>query len=210
MFPCRETARKYTPEAREQAVRLVVDTRRRVAHVAAEIGVGEQLLSRWVAAAKARSATDNPVVPDDDERAELERLRKERRITFGSCNFEKDSTDATSAAAGALRVSRLLLNDEAADGMTDGHGASAKRIGGGAHVVEIVRDRARTKRPGQVASAMAAPTDRDGSKAPFGEEVQKVVIPAPGRVQTDVNEQQRYRVRLAARTLVDHFEHARP
>lgn len=77
MFPCREAARKYTPEYREQAVRLVVDTGRPIAHVAAEIGVGEQLLGRWVAAAKARAATDNPEVLDDDERAELERLRKE-------------------------------------------------------------------------------------------------------------------------------------
>jgi transposase len=33
----------YTPEYREQAVRLVVDTGRPIAHVAAEIGVGEQL-----------------------------------------------------------------------------------------------------------------------------------------------------------------------
>ncbi|MGO9929778.1 MAG: transposase [Mycobacterium sp.] len=37
--------KKYTPEYREQAVRLVVDTGRPVAHVAAEIGVGEQLLA---------------------------------------------------------------------------------------------------------------------------------------------------------------------
>jgi transposase len=69
--------KKYTPEYREQAVRLVVDTGRPIAHVAAEIGVGEQLLGRWVAAANARSATDNPEVLDDDERAELERLRRE-------------------------------------------------------------------------------------------------------------------------------------
>ena len=67
----------YTPEYREQAVRLVVDTGRPIAHVAAEIGVGEQLLGRWVATAKARSVADNPVVLDDDERKELERLRKE-------------------------------------------------------------------------------------------------------------------------------------
>lgn len=69
--------KKYTPEYREQAVRLVVDTGRPIAHVAAEIGVGERLLGRWVAAAKARSAADNPEVLDDDERAELQRLRKE-------------------------------------------------------------------------------------------------------------------------------------
>ncbi len=69
--------KKYTPEYREQAVRLVVDTGRPIAHLAAEIGVGEQLLGRWVAAAKARLAADNPEVLDDDERAELQRLRKE-------------------------------------------------------------------------------------------------------------------------------------
>jgi transposase len=57
-------------------VRLVIDTGRPAAHVAAEIGVGEQLLGRWVAASKARSAIDNPVVLDDDERAELERYAK--------------------------------------------------------------------------------------------------------------------------------------
>lgn len=71
MFPCSGNRKKYTQEYREQPVRLVVDTGRPVAHVAAEIGVGEQLLGRWVAAAKVRSATDNPVVLDDDERAEL-------------------------------------------------------------------------------------------------------------------------------------------
>ena len=32
--------RKYTPEFREQAARLVIETGRPVAHVAAEIGVG--------------------------------------------------------------------------------------------------------------------------------------------------------------------------
>ena len=37
--------RKYTPEFREQAARLVIETGRPVAHVAAEIGVGEQV---WV------------------------------------------------------------------------------------------------------------------------------------------------------------------
>ena len=40
--------RKYTPEFREQAARLVIETGRPVAHVAAEIGVGEQVLGRWV------------------------------------------------------------------------------------------------------------------------------------------------------------------
>ncbi|EID13223.1 transposase IS3/IS911 family protein, partial [Mycolicibacterium phlei RIVM601174] len=68
--------KKYTPEFREQAARLVIETGRPIAHVAAEIGVGEQLLGRWVRQTRA-NGDDNGAVLDDDERAELERLRKE-------------------------------------------------------------------------------------------------------------------------------------
>jgi transposase-like protein len=42
------------PEFREQAARLVIETGCPVAHVAAEIGVGEQALGRWVAWRKER------------------------------------------------------------------------------------------------------------------------------------------------------------
>ena len=52
--------RKYTPEFREQAARLVIETGRPVAHVAAEIGVGEQLLGRWVRLA--REAAEMPAI----------------------------------------------------------------------------------------------------------------------------------------------------
>jgi transposase len=69
--------RKYTPEFREQAARLVIETGRPVAHVA-EIGVGEQLLGRWVRRAReAAAAGDTGAVLDADERAELEPLRRE-------------------------------------------------------------------------------------------------------------------------------------
>ncbi|WP_333890759.1 transposase [Mycolicibacterium gadium] len=40
--------REYTPEFREQAAGLVTETGCPVAHVSAEIGVGEQVLGRWV------------------------------------------------------------------------------------------------------------------------------------------------------------------
>ena len=70
--------RKYTPEFREQAARLVIETGRPVAHVAAEIGVGEQVLGRWVRFQRqAAAAGDTGAVLDADERAELERLRRE-------------------------------------------------------------------------------------------------------------------------------------
>ena len=54
--------RKYTPEFREQAARLVIETGRPVAHVAAEVGVGEQVLGRWVRLQRrAAAAGDDPI-----------------------------------------------------------------------------------------------------------------------------------------------------
>lgn len=70
------TRKKYTPQFRAEAVRLVTETDRPIAHVAAEIGVGAQLLGRWVQQSKPADATPDRVL-DTDERAELERLRKE-------------------------------------------------------------------------------------------------------------------------------------
>ena len=67
----------YTPEYRREAARLVIDTGRTIAAVAREIGVGEALLGRWVAAERARSGDGPDRTLDVDERAELERLRSE-------------------------------------------------------------------------------------------------------------------------------------
>ena len=68
--------RKFTPEFRAEAVKLVIETGRPVAQVAAEIGVGAQLLGRWVKLSQpAGSEADQAL--DISERAELERLRKE-------------------------------------------------------------------------------------------------------------------------------------
>ena len=58
--------RKYTPEFREQAARLVIETGRPAAHVAAEISVGEQLLGRWVRLARAQG--DDPAYRDYRDR----------------------------------------------------------------------------------------------------------------------------------------------
>jgi transposase len=68
--------RNYTPKYRAEAARLVIDTGRSIAEVAREIGVGEQLLGRWVAQTRARE-DDPPPALDVDERAELDRLRVE-------------------------------------------------------------------------------------------------------------------------------------
>ena len=68
--------KSYTPAYRRDAAHLVIDTGRTIAEVAREIGVGEQLLGRWVATERAKM-DDPPGAVDADERAELERLRTE-------------------------------------------------------------------------------------------------------------------------------------
>lgn len=68
--------KSYTPRYRRDAAHLVIDTGRRIAEVAREIGVGEQLLGRWVAIERSRM-DDPPGAVDLDERAELDRLRRE-------------------------------------------------------------------------------------------------------------------------------------
>ena len=55
---------------------MVIDTGRPIKHVAEEIGIGPQLLGRWVGVE--RAAMDDPSEAlDADDRAELERLRIE-------------------------------------------------------------------------------------------------------------------------------------
>ena len=68
--------KSYTPKYRREAAHLVIDTGRTIAQVARDIGVGEALLGRWVAIERSRM-DDPPEAVDADERAELERLRRE-------------------------------------------------------------------------------------------------------------------------------------
>jgi transposase-like protein len=92
----------------------VVDTGRTIAEVAREIGVGEQLLGRWVAVERARMV-DPPEALDVDERAELERLRRENAELRMDREFLKkaalDSTgqrnSGASLSAGVSKPSRL-------------------------------------------------------------------------------------------------------
>ena len=69
--------KRYTPAYRGDAARLVLDSGRTIAEVAREIGVGEQLLGRWVATERARTVGPAPGGLGIEERAELERLRAE-------------------------------------------------------------------------------------------------------------------------------------
>jgi len=68
--------REFSPEYKDEAVKLVVNTGRTVAVVARELGVKEQTLGRWVNAYRDRQQAGNGAL-SETERAELARLRKE-------------------------------------------------------------------------------------------------------------------------------------
>ncbi len=75
------TRRLFTPEYRVEAAHRVIDSHRLIAEVARELGVGEQLLGRWVRDERRRQAAAEPDGPDEPltetERGELLRLRRE-------------------------------------------------------------------------------------------------------------------------------------
>ncbi len=68
--------REFSPEYKDEAVKLVVNTGRPVAVVARELGISEQTLGRWVHLFKSRQDAGDGVL-SESERAELARLRKE-------------------------------------------------------------------------------------------------------------------------------------
>lgn len=70
------TRREFTPECKDEAVKLVINTERPVTTVARELGINAASLGRWVTAFKARHTTGETAV-SESERAELLRLRKE-------------------------------------------------------------------------------------------------------------------------------------
>jgi len=68
--------RKFDQDFRESAVRLVRETSKPIAQVTRDLGINEGTLGNWVNADKRRRG-DGTGVLDEDERAELARLRKE-------------------------------------------------------------------------------------------------------------------------------------
>lgn len=74
----RGTPKRYSPEFKDQAVRLVQESGRPVTQVAAELGVADQALHRWIRESRGepdKLPTDRPL--SHSERDELKRLRRE-------------------------------------------------------------------------------------------------------------------------------------
>src|SRR3954468_16244362 len=69
------TRRKFDEDFKAGAVRIVRETGKPIAQVARELGINEGTLGNWCARERARGAGNG--VLSEDERAELERLRRE-------------------------------------------------------------------------------------------------------------------------------------
>jgi transposase len=71
-------SRKFSPEFREEAARMVIETSRAIADVARELGISETSLGNWVRAYRERHAADEPPL-QLSERARLRELEREVR-----------------------------------------------------------------------------------------------------------------------------------
>jgi len=70
--------RKFSPEFREEAARMVVETSRSIADVARELGINETSLGNWVRAYREKHAGEEPAL-ELSERARLRELERRNR-----------------------------------------------------------------------------------------------------------------------------------
>jgi transposase len=70
--------RSFTPEYKEEAAKMVIETSRPIAECARDIGINEQTLRNWVNAYRKAHAGEEPPL-SVSERAELRELKEEVR-----------------------------------------------------------------------------------------------------------------------------------
>ncbi|WP_420497471.1 transposase [Parafrankia sp. FMc2] len=80
--------RKFTPEFKEEAVRMVIETSRPIATVAQELGIVEGTLGSWVATYR-RAHAGEPPPPTADESARLRELERQNRELLMENQFLK-------------------------------------------------------------------------------------------------------------------------
>ena len=79
----------FSPEFREEAARMVVETSRPIADVARELGISETSLGNWVRAYRDKHAEDEPPL-QLSERARLRELeRKNRELEMENAFLKK-------------------------------------------------------------------------------------------------------------------------
>jgi transposase len=79
-----ERRRKFSPEYRDEAVKLAIETSRSIAVVARELNINEGTLGNWVTKYRTEHAGEEPPLTVSD-RARLRELEKEVRELRGLC-----------------------------------------------------------------------------------------------------------------------------
>ena len=74
----RERRRKFSPEFKDEAVKMVIESSRAIAEVAREIQVNEGTLGNWVNKYRVKHADEEPPLTVSD-RARLRELERENR-----------------------------------------------------------------------------------------------------------------------------------
>ena len=74
----RERRRKFSPEFKDEAVKMVIESSRAIAEVAREIQVNEGTLGNWVNKYRVEQADEEPPLSVSD-RARLRELERENR-----------------------------------------------------------------------------------------------------------------------------------
>ena len=98
--------RNFSPEFREEAARMVVETSRAIAEVARELGVSETSLGNWVRAYREKHAEDEPPL-QVSERARLRELeRKNRELEMENTFLKQPRTLPGSIGEREVRVHR--------------------------------------------------------------------------------------------------------
>jgi transposase len=109
---------KYPEEFRQRAAQLVLDSRRPVREVAAELGVNHETLRNWVAAER-RQRAEGPAALGVDERLELARLRRkvaelelEREILKKAAVKSTGQRNSAASLSAGVSKSRVLRGRE--------------------------------------------------------------------------------------------------
>src|SRR5258708_32062315 len=92
-----------------------------------------------------------------------------------------------SNSGGSSMPLQILLHYIATHGVADNYRGAIETIGGGQHVSHVVLNGASIERLFCLALTMPAQTNRRGTKTFVGEEVQEVLVPAPGAMPATMN-----------------------